>query len=173
MTGRAALFLDRDGVLNEDLGYVNRWEDFRWIPGARRLIKRFNDAGWLVIVLTNQAGVARGYYDEAAVAKLHSEVNGDLAGVGARIDAFYYCPYHEDAKIERYRIADHPDRKPNPGMILRAAEDWKIDLARSLMIGDKPSDMEAARRAGVEALLFSGGDLEAFIDMHRAGFLRA
>ena len=75
MTKRAALFLDRDGVLNEDLGYVSRWEDFRWIPGAREVIKRFNDAGWLVIVLTNQAGVARGYYDEEAVAKLHREID--------------------------------------------------------------------------------------------------
>jgi len=166
MSGRSALFLDRDGVLNDDLGYVVRWQDFRWIPGARTLIKRFNEAGWLVIVVTNQAGIARGYYEETDVEALHRQLNQDLANIGARIDAFYYCPYHADATIERYRLPDHPERKPNPGMILRAAKDWNIDLGRSLMIGDKPSDIEAAKRASVDALLFPGGDLEAFADSH-------
>ena len=161
---RPALFLDRDGVLNEDRGYVARWEDFRWIPGARETIAAFNRAGWLVIVVTNQSGVGRGYYTEAEMHALHARMAEELAGAGARIDAFYFAPHHPEAPSEAYRHPDPPDRKPNPGMILRALADWPIDRARSVLVGDKASDMQAAARAGLRGLLFPGGDLMRFLE---------
>jgi D-glycero-D-manno-heptose 1,7-bisphosphate phosphatase len=160
---RPALFLDRDGVLNEDQGYVHRWEDFRWIPGAREAVAAFNRAGWLVIVVTNQSGVGRGYYTEAEMHALHARMDEELARAGARIDAFYFCPQHPDADQDAYRHPDPPDRKPNPGMILRALAEWPIDRERSLLVGDKSSDMEAGRRAGIRSLRFRGGDLAAFL----------
>ncbi len=162
-TLKPALFLDRDGVLNEDQGYVHRWADFRWIAGARETVAAFNRAGWLVIVVTNQSGVGRGYYTEAAVHALHETMQADLAAVGARIDAFYLSPQHPEAVNPVYRHPDPPLRKPNPGMILQALADWPIDRDASLLIGDKPSDLEAAKRAGVRGVLFEGGDLRAFV----------
>ena len=160
---RPALFLDRDGVLNEDRGYVHRWEDFCWIPGAREAVAAFNARNWWVFVVTNQSGVGRGYYPEADVLALHARMEADLAAAGARIDAFYHCPFHPEALEDRYRHPDPPDRKPNPGMLLRAMADWPVDAARSVMVGDKAIDLEAGQRAGVRSLLFPGGDLEAFL----------
>jgi len=160
---RPAIFLDRDGVLNEDQGYVHRWADFRWITGAREAVAAFNRAGWLTIVVTNQSGVGRGYYTEADMHALHARMSEELALSGARIDAFYFCPHHPDAPDLAYRHPDPPDRKPNPGMILRALAEWPIDRARSILVGDKDSDMEAAQRAGVRSLHFRGGDLAAFL----------
>jgi D-glycero-D-manno-heptose 1,7-bisphosphate phosphatase len=160
---RPALFLDRDGVLNEDEGYVYRWADFRWIPGAREAVAAFNRAGWLVIVVTNQSGVGRGFYSEEDVHALHARMAVDLAEAGGHIDAFYYAPHHPQAPLAAYRHPDPPDRKPNPGMILRALSEWPIDREASLLIGDKPSDLEAALRAGVRGVLFSGGDLAEFL----------
>jgi D-glycero-D-manno-heptose 1,7-bisphosphate phosphatase len=150
-------------VLNVDQGYVHRWEDFRWIPGACEAVAAFNRAGWWVIVVTNQSGVGRGYYTEAEMHALHVRMAEDLEGFGARIDAFYFCPHHPDAVEDCYRHPDPPDRKPNPGMLLRAFEDLPIERARSLLVGDRGSDMEAARRAGVRGLLFRGGDLARFL----------
>ena len=166
---RPALFLDRDGVLNEDRGYVHRWEDFCWIPGAREAVAAFNARNWWVFVVTNQSGVGRGYYPEADVLALHARMEADLAVAGARIDAFYYCPFHPEALEDRYRHPDPPDRKPNPGMLLRAMADWPVDAARSVMVGDKAIDLEAGQRAGVRSLLFPGGDLSAFLAAEVAG----
>jgi D-glycero-D-manno-heptose 1,7-bisphosphate phosphatase len=160
---RPALFLDRDGVLNEDQGYVHRWADFRWIAGAREAVAAFNRAGWLVILVTNQSGVGRGYYTEDDMNALHAQMNAALAEAGAHVDAIYFCPDHPQAPLERYRHPDPPNRKPNPGMILQALRDWPIDPDRSLLIGDKPSDLEAALRAGVRGVLFGGGDLLQFL----------
>jgi len=160
---RAAVFLDRDGVLNVDHGYVAQVERLEWIAGAREAVARLNALGLLVIVVTNQSGVGRGYFDEAAVDIFHAAMQAELEAVGGRIDAFYACPYVEDAAVERYSHPDHPDRKPNPGMVLRAIADFGIDPARALMIGDKARDIEAGRRAGVSGALFPGGDLDAFI----------
>lgn len=166
MTGEAlrpAAFLDRDGVLNVDLGYVHRTDDLEWIPGAGKAVRRLNDAGYLVIVVTNQSGIGRGYYDEAAMDAVHEALRVHLAQAGAVIDAVYFCPFHPEAIVERFRHPDHPDRKPNPGLLLQAMREFPIDPARSFMIGDKDSDMEAAGRAGVAGHLFRGGDLDAFV----------
>jgi D-glycero-D-manno-heptose 1,7-bisphosphate phosphatase len=160
---RPALFLDRDGVLNEDRGYVSRWEDFHWIRGAREAVAAFNRAGWLVILVTNQSGIGRGYYTEAAMHALHARMAADLAAFGARLDAVYFAPHHPEATLATYRRPDPQDRKPNPGMILRALAEWPIDRQRSVLVGDKASDMEAAARAGIRGLLFPGGDLERFL----------
>ncbi len=160
---RPALFLDRDGVLNEDPGYVHRWEDFHWIPGAREAVAAFNAAGWWVFVVTNQSGVGRGYYTEADVQALHDQMSRSLAEVGGRIDAYYYCPDHPEAAQAAYRHPDPPNRKPNPGMLLAAMADWPVDPSRSLMVGDKDADLEAAHRAGVRGLKFEGGDLNQFL----------
>lgn len=161
---RPALFLDRDGVLNVDHGYVSRWEDFQWIDGAKAAICAFNRAGWLVFVVTNQSGVGRGYYTEADMHALHARMREDLAEAGGRIDAIYFAPQHPQAQVETYRHPDPPDRKPNPGMLLKAFAEWPVDRERSLMVGDKPADLEAARRAGVRGLLFEGGNLADFLE---------
>jgi D-glycero-D-manno-heptose 1,7-bisphosphate phosphatase len=162
MTTRPAAFLDRDGVLNLDAGYVHRPEEFVWVEGARAAVKRLNDAGHLVIVVTNQAGVARGYYEEEAVHRLHGFINQELRALGAHIDAFYYCPHHPDGIVSRYSLTCD-SRKPGPGMLLRAMREWPINKAGSLMIGDKDLDLEAARRAGIPGHLFRGGNLDAFV----------
>lgn len=161
-----AVFFDRDGVLNEDLGYVHRINDFRWIEGAREALRAVQAAGLLTIVVTNQSGVARGYFNEADANDLHAWMRADLAREGIGVTAFYMCPYHPDASVAAYRVYDHPDRKPNPGMILRAMLDWNIDPVRSLVIGDQPRDIEAGRRAGVRGLLYAGGDLASFLAPH-------
>jgi D-glycero-D-manno-heptose 1,7-bisphosphate phosphatase len=160
---KAAVILDRDGVLNIDHGYVGEIERLEWVPGAQRAVRRLNDARLLVIVTTNQSGVARGMFDLADVEAVHAQMRADLAVAGARIDAFYVCPYLPEAPVAQFAHPDHPDRKPNPGMILRALGDWSIDPARALVIGDKARDLEAGRRAGVAGALFPGGDLDAFI----------
>jgi D-glycero-D-manno-heptose 1,7-bisphosphate phosphatase len=163
MASPFAVIFDRDGVLNEDYGYAYDPDRLVWIPGAMAAIGRVNRAGGLVLVATNQSGIGRGYYSEAQMQAFHEEMRRQLAGTGARIDAIYHCPFHEDAAEERYRQADHPDRKPNPGMILRGLADFDIAPDRALMIGDKDSDMEAARAAGIDGYLFTGGDLDAFL----------
>jgi len=161
--GRAAVILDRDGVLNVDYGYVGDWARFEWVPGAREAVARLNRLGLLVIVATNQSGIGRGYYDEAAMQAVHAGMTADLARAGAHIDGLYACPFHPEAVEARYRHPDHPDRKPNPGMILRALADFSVTPNRALLIGDKATDLEAARRAGVRGVLFDGGNLDAFV----------
>jgi D-glycero-D-manno-heptose 1,7-bisphosphate phosphatase len=160
---RPAAFFDRDGVFNVDHGYVHRIEDLVWIEGGPKAVRRLNDLGYLVIVVTNQSGIGRGYYDEAAMHAVHEALNRHLATEGARVDAVYFAPHHESAPEARYRHPDHPDRKPNPGMLLRAMDDFAIDRQRSFLIGDKDSDLEAARRAGVAGYRFDGGDLDALV----------
>jgi D-glycero-D-manno-heptose 1,7-bisphosphate phosphatase len=158
-----AVIFDRDGVLNEDYGYAYDPEKLVWIEGAKAAIARVNAAGGLVLIATNQSGIGRGYYSEDQMHAFHAEMRRQLAAEGGRIDEIYFCAFHEDAAEERYRQADHPDRKPNPGMLLRALKDFGIDPARALMIGDKPSDMAAAKAAGVDGYLYQGGDLEGFL----------
>jgi D,D-heptose 1,7-bisphosphate phosphatase len=155
---RPAAFLDRDGVLNRDHGYVYRSEEFEWIAGAKQAVKLLNDRGYWVFVVTNQAGVARGYYQVADVERLHRWMNAELRRSGAHIDGFYYCPHHPDVADEIYGGACDC-RKPEPGMLLNAMKDWPIDHSRSFLIGDKSSDLLAAQRAGIAGHLFDSGDL--------------
>jgi D-glycero-D-manno-heptose 1,7-bisphosphate phosphatase len=155
--------LDRDGVLNLDVGYAYRPDQLVLVEGAAAAVRRLNDAGWAVAVVTNQSGVARGLYDEAAIGVFHTAMDAALAASGAHVDAWYYCPFHPDATVPAYRHADHPDRKPNPGMVLRALADFAVSPDRAFLIGDQPSDIEAAWRAGVAGYLFRGGDLDAFV----------
>jgi D,D-heptose 1,7-bisphosphate phosphatase len=159
---RPAVFFDRDGVLNVDKAYVHRIDDFEWITGAREAIKLCNDLGYLTFVVTNQAGVARGYYGIDAVHQLHDWMNRDLAEIGAHIDEFQYCPYHEEGVIEAWRKASDR-RKPAPGMILDCLCGWPVRKEASLLIGDKPHDLQAAAAAGIQGHMFEQGDLLAFI----------
>jgi len=165
---RPALFLDRDGVLNHDHGYVGSVDRFTWMDGAAETIRMFNDAGWYVFVVTNQAGVARGYYSEQDVGDLHQWMNNELASVGAHIDDFRYCPFHVDGSVEEYRKASNW-RKPEPGMIHDLMAHWPIDAKKSLIIGDKTHDVEAGRAAGIDGLQFRGGNLFDFV--RKAGIL--
>ena len=162
-TARPALFLDRDGVINVDHSYVFRREDFEWVDGAQAVIRRFNDMGWWVFVVTNQSGIARGYYTEEQMQALHDWMSAELASTGARFDQIYHCPFHEDGTIPRY-TRDSYDRKPKPGMLIRAMTDFPVIKERSFLIGDKQADLDAAKAAGVRGFLLTGGDLSAFAD---------
>ena len=160
---RPAAFLDRDGVLNLDVGHAHRPDQLQWIPGAQQAVRYLNDAGYFVFVVTNQAGVAKGYYSEPDVHAFHDQMQRDLAAAGAYVDAFYYCPYHADATTPQYRAVAHPDRKPAPGMILRALDEWPVEVDGSFLIGDHDTDMAAARAAGIRGVLFESDNLHAAV----------
>ena len=159
---RPAAFLDRDGVINVDSGYTHRPEDLRFIAGAPEAVRRLNDLGYYVFVVTNQAGVARGFYGLDAVRRFNREIEDRLAAHGAYIDRFYVAPYHPEGRVPEFAI-EHEDRKPNPGMLLKAMADFPVVRESSFLIGDKDSDIEAARRAGVAAHLFDHADLAQFL----------
>ena len=160
---RPAAFLDRDGVLNLDVGYPHLEEHLILTPGAAEAVRRLNRQGFFTVIVTNQSGVARGLFNLETMNAFNALLVRRLAEQGAVIDAVYACPFHDTAADPCWRHPDHPDRKPNPGMILRAAAEHDLDLTRSLMIGDRESDMEAARRAGVRGFLFKGPNLNEFV----------
>lgn len=153
---RRAVFLDRDGTINVEREYLHRIEDFAFIPGAPEAIARLKQAGFLVIVVTNQSGVARGYYPREAVDRLHERIRHLLRSHETGIDGFYVCPHHPTEGTGDYRI-DCDCRKGAPGMLLQAARDHGIDLGRSFMVGDKLADIEAGAAAGCRSLLVRTG----------------
>jgi D-glycero-D-manno-heptose 1,7-bisphosphate phosphatase len=147
---RRAVFMDRDGTISEEVGYVNHPSRYRVFPYAAEAVSLINREGWLAILVTNQAGVARGYFPEDMITKVHSILSEELAAGGAHLDAIYYCSHHPSVGSPPYRL-DCDCRKPKPGLIQQAAREFDIDLENSWMIGDRYSDVEMARRAGVKA----------------------
>jgi D,D-heptose 1,7-bisphosphate phosphatase len=158
---RRALFLDRDGVINHDHGYVGSRDRFEWMPGALETITHATRTGWHVFIVTNQSGVARGFYNEAAAAALLDWIADEARGAGGTVDDWRYCPFHPDATVDAYRCASDW-RKPAPGMLLDLIRAWEIDPARSVMFGDQDTDMRAAAAAGVAGYLFQGRNLLEF-----------
>ncbi len=153
---RRAVFIDRDGTLSEEVGYINHPSRFRLFPYSAEAIKLLNDHGWLAVVTTNQAGVARGYFSEDLIATVHTVMTTEIERGGARLDAIYYCAHHPSVGEPPYRI-DCDCRKPKPGLISKAAEDLTLDLSQSWMVGDRYSDVELARNAGVRSALVLSG----------------
>ncbi len=154
---RPALFLDRDGVINIDHGYVYKPEDFEFVDGIFELVKRANDAGYLVIIITNQAGIGRGYYTEDDFHALMEWVKNEFSAHDARIDGIYFCPHHSEFGMGKYKL-ECGCRKPNPGMILKAATDYSIDLPHSILIGDKQTDIDAGVTAGIQRIFHFEGN---------------
>lgn len=155
---RPALFLDRDGTLNIDHGHTHRPQDLAWQPDAREAVRIANERGWFVFVVSNQAGVAHGYYDEAAVKAFHAAMQAELRAIGAHVDAFSYCPHHPSGAVAAYRLACRC-RKPSAGMIEDLMAHWPVERTRSVLIGDAETDLQAAQAAGIAGLRYSGGSL--------------
>jgi len=160
---KPAAFLDRDGVLNVDHGYVHKIENITWVKGAKDAVKALNDQGYYVFVVTNQAGVARGYYTTEDVETLHRHMSDELRQVGAHIDAYEYCPHHPDGVVDAFRTHSRR-RKPEPGMIEDLLLSWPIERDKSFLIGDRETDLQAAKAAGVTAHLFNTPRLDLFLE---------
>ncbi len=158
---RKAAFLDRDGVINKDRAYVHRWEDFEFVPGAVEGMRRLQDAGYMLVVITNQSGLARGYYTEAQYEALTHHLRKELACQGVKLAGEYHCPHHPNGSVTHLAI-DCDCRNPAPGLVIQAVNELGISMEESIMIGDKPSDIEAARAAGVaRAYQVESGNLES------------
>lgn len=149
---RPALFLDRDGVINEDVAYCHRPQDCRFLPGIFDLVRRARVIGMAVVVVTNQAGIARGYYTEEQFHAFMDWMRSQFTAKGAPLDAVYFCPHHPTAGQGAYLRACGC-RKPEPGMLIQAAQDLNLDLPASILVGDSLTDLEAARRAGIKYAL--------------------
>ena len=150
---RPAAFFDRDGVLNVYHGYAYRHDQFEWIAGAPEAVRLLNEAGYFVFVVTNQSGIARGLYEEAAMHQFHTLMQDALRTRGAHVDAFYYCPHHPEGTVKQLAVRCRC-RKPEPGMLEQAAREWPIDLGRSFLIGDKDADMTAAAAFRIHGIKF-------------------
>lgn len=159
---KPAVFFDRDGVLNKDRGYVYKSEDWEWMDGAISAIKKFNALNYFIFVVTNQSGVGRDFYGEDDVIAIHDFMKKELLQHGAHIDAIRYCPHHIDAKLDEYKI-DCDWRKPKSGMIYDLLSSFPVDKSKSLLVGDKKTDIEAADHAGIHALLFQSDNLDEFL----------
>ncbi len=162
-----ALFLDRDGVVNHEVGYLHRSEEVRWVDGIVPLCRTAASLGYKLIVVTNQSGIARGYYTMNQFRDLTDWMLAELAGQGVLLDAVYCCPYHPEHGIGEYK-REHEDRKPGPGMLLRGAREFGLDLSASVMVGDRCSDIGAANAAGLrQAFLVQGTEAGACPGEHR------
>ena len=151
-----AVFLDRDGTINTEVGYLNHPDQLELIPGSALAIKLLNEAGFKTVVITNQAGIAKGLLQENQLPEIHRRLSALLDKEGARIDRFYYCPHHPEAVVEQYRM-ECQCRKPLPGMVLQAANELGIDATRSYVIGDKSCDIELAHNVGARAIMVMTG----------------
>jgi D,D-heptose 1,7-bisphosphate phosphatase len=156
MKRNRAVFMDRDGTINEEVGYLSKLNQLKIFSSTFEAIRIINESGMKAVVITNQSGVARGFFDEDFVNAVHARINEMLQEEGAFIDRFYYCPHHPTEGSGVYKI-DCGCRKPEPGMFLKAAEEMDINLASSYMIGDMPKDIQAARSAGVKGILVQTG----------------
>jgi D,D-heptose 1,7-bisphosphate phosphatase len=164
---RAAVFFDRDGTINADAGYTHKPDDLAFLPGAIAAVKRVNDLGHYAFLVTNQSGVARGFFTEADVETFHAHLQRRLRAAGAHLDDIRYCADHPEATVPRYRrLSDW--RKPGPGMLRDLIEHWPIRTGASIVVGDKYSDTEAAEAAGLRGLLYSGGRLDDLLAPHLA-----
>lgn len=157
-----AIFLDRDGVINVDHGYVSRPDEVEFIPGAREMIAELSRQGWFIFVVTNQSGVARGMYTEEDVQALHRWLNEEFAQMGGNVTEFFYCPHLLHAKVKEYDV-DCVCRKPRPGMIIQALSKHRIAREDAFLIGDSERDVAAAERAGIRGFLFTGGNVQEFM----------
>lgn len=157
-----AAFFDRDGVLNVDKSYLYKIEDLEWIDGAKEALAYLTQQGYTVFVVTNQSGIARGYYTVDDMNKLHDFMVQQVAAAGGKIEKFYYCPHLPEGKIAEYAV-ECDCRKPKPGLILRAFEEYDINKDAAFLIGDKPRDVESAEAAGIKGYLFSSGNLLNFV----------
>jgi D-glycero-D-manno-heptose 1,7-bisphosphate phosphatase len=159
---RRAAFLDRDGVINRDIGYLHRWEDFEFLPGSLDAMRRLHQAGHALVIVTNQSGIARGYYTEAQYQALNTKLRDAMARAGCPAAGIYHCPHHPAGLVGALAI-ECDCRKPQPGMLLRAAKELALSLPDSILVGDKLADAQAGRAAGVGRvyLVRSGHSLDA------------
>lgn len=155
-------FFDRDGVLNVDKSYLYKIEELEWIEGTFEAMAYLKEKGYLVLVVTNQSGIARGYYTVDDMNKLHQHMQEQVAQNGGKIEKFYYCPHLKDGGVAEYAV-DCDCRKPKPGLILQAMAEYEVDTENSFLIGDKPRDVESAEAAGLKGYLFEGGSLYKFV----------
>jgi D-glycero-D-manno-heptose 1,7-bisphosphate phosphatase len=156
MMPKPAVFLDRDGTVIREVGYLNRLDRIEIFPWSIDAVRVLNRAGFLTFVVTNQAGVARGYFDEALVQETHRAIDERMRAGGARIDGYYYCPHHPDAGVGPYRMACDC-RKPRPGMIRQAEREFGVDAARSFVVGDRWMDVEFGHAAGARSIMVRSG----------------
>ncbi len=169
---RPAVFLDRDGTISEEVGYVNHIDRLRLFPWTAPAIRKLNEAGMAVVVVTNQSGVGQGYFPEELVPAVHERIREELASEGARVDAFYYCPHHPNARLAAYRMACRC-RKPDTGMLEQAAADLGLDLSSATVVGDSTRDIETGFRAGARTALVLTGYGKGNYEYHRAEWLRS
>jgi D-glycero-D-manno-heptose 1,7-bisphosphate phosphatase len=161
-----AIFIDRDGTLNEDVGYITEISQFRLFDFAAESIKLINDAGWYAVIITNQAGIARGDYTEEFLVQIHAQMETSLLRRGARLDAIYYCPHHPDFGVPPYR-QDCNCRKPKPGLIEKAAKDHSLDLRECYVIGDRSRDVETGYAVGARSVMvMTGYGREEYSNQH-------